>query len=145
VKVAAWRSDLLQYVLTPTAPADAIHIGQGYWALFPRAVSVTSAGNAADPGADFDIGLGLGWNAIGDPFPAVAPVSGLEFIADGQTSVFADAVQAGLVSGTLYRYDPSLNSGQGEYVAVSAGDVLAPGQAYWMHTSRPLILAVPPP
>ena len=144
-KVARWRPELLQYVLSPTPDADQIRLGQGYWARFPRAVAVTTPGGAADTGANFLVGLGLGWNAVGDPFPAVEAVSGLKLIADGQTYPFADAASANLVAGTLYRYDPTLNSGAGGYVAVGVGDVLAPGQAYWLHASRPLVLAVPPP
>lgn len=145
VRLAAWRPDLLQYVLNPTPNADRAHIGQGYWARFPRAVTVTAKGNAADAHADFGIGLGVGWNSIGDPFPAVVPVAGLKLDVGGQIFAFADAVQAGLIDGTLYRYDASLKSGQGDYVAVGAGDVIAPGQGLWLHASRPLNLIVPPP
>nr|MDQ2688205.1 hypothetical protein [Armatimonadota bacterium] len=145
VQLAAWRPDLLQYVLTPTAPTDAVHIGQGYWARFPRAVTVTTAGAAADPHANFPLNLPLGWNAIGDPFPAAVSVSGLQFVADGRTLAFADAVSAGWVSGTLYRYDASQNSGAGGYVATGAGDALAPGQGCWLHAARPLTLVIPPP
>lgn len=144
-RVARWDPNANQYALSPAPGASEIRLGQGYWARFPLAVNVTTPGGAADPARPFLIGLGSGWNAVGDPFPAAAPVAGLGLVADGQTLAFADAARAGLVDGTLYRYDASLQAGQGAYVAVTSAGALSPGQAYWLHTSRPLTLAVPPP
>lgn len=141
VHLAVWQPDLLQYVLTPTAPADQIQLGRGYWVRFPGSVSVTTLGASANSQVAFPIGLGTGWNSIGDPFAASVPISSLQVVADGQGRAFGDAAGAGLIGATLYWYDQSKNN----YASITASGALQPGRGYWVHASRPVTLLVPPP
>lgn len=136
----AWSPTLLQYLLAPASPADAVHLGQGYWVRFSTAVTVTAPGNPAPTNAPFTLSLSNGWNMIGDPFNAGIPVGNLSVSNGGQTSSFADAVSAGLISGTLYRYD----LGSRAYAPLGSGDSLAPTQGYWVRAFRAVTLQVPP-
>ena len=137
-----WSPTTLQYVLTPTAPADAVRVGQGYWVNFPQAVSVTKAGTPASTSSSYTISLSAGWNQIGDPFTAAVPISGFSVGVGGQTYPFANASgTAALIGSVFYGYNPSSNG----YVTFGAGNSLEPGQGYWIHASQAATLSISPP
>ena len=129
------------YVFYPTAPADTLRLGQGYWVRFPTAAYVHVAGTAASTAQAFSIPLQQGWNQIGDPFPAAAPLSGITILMSGSAagalgSTAADAI----VQPTLYRYDTTSNA----YAALNpASDSLQPYVGYWVFAFQASTLSVP--
>ncbi len=142
VNLAVWSPTLLQYEMSPTAPANQIQPGQGYWARFPQAVTVTAAGLDTDTSQPFPITLGTGWNMIGDPFPGTVTVSSLTVSYGGKTYSFASASGgAGLIRSSLYRYNPSGNA----YVTLGASDSLQPDLGYWVYANHNITLEVPAP
>lgn len=133
----------LQYVLDPTAPADAPRLGQGYWVYLLNAHAVTTPAPAAST-TSIAVGLKAGWNMIGVPSLQAVSVSGttgLHFAnaAGGATLDFATATSNAyrLVSGTLYSYN-----GTG-YVPVTAGGTMQPWQAYWIYVYADTTVLIP--
>ena len=99
-------------------------------------------GVAADTSKPFSISLASGWNQIGDPFPAAIPISSLQVLSGGQTYSYAAASgSAGLIPGSLYRYDP----GSSAYVTLGSADTLQPGSAFWIYAAGNVTLQVPAP
>ncbi len=123
---AVWNPLVSQYALDPTAPADALRLGVGYWIFLKSAVSITQPGVAT--GGAIHVALHPAWNQIGVPSTSPVPVSSLTFTSGTTTLSFANAVGTAnhVVSGTLYRYDGA------NYQTVSASDSLQPYQAYWI-------------
>ncbi len=133
----------LQYVLDPTAPADAPRLGQGYWVYLLNAHAVTTPAPVAST-SSVAVGLKAGWNMIGVPSLQAVSVSGttgLHFAnaAGGATLDFAMASSNAyrLVSGTLYSYN-----GTG-YVPVTAGGTMQPWQAYWIYVYADTTVLIP--
>jgi kumamolisin len=141
VTLAVWEPALLQYVMTPVAPANQIVLGSGYWVDLPSAVTVTTSGAAASTESPYAIGLSAGWNQIGDPFPTSESISSLQVGANGKTYSFADAVTSGLIGADLYSYNPS----SGGYTPLSSGGSLQPDLGYWIYAASGVILQVPAP
>lgn len=141
-KLAVWQPQLLQYVLTPTAPADALRPGQGYWARFAQTTNLYDLGTPTATTAPFGIGLRAGWNMIGDPFPT--SVSASQLVVEDKSGKFyplADANAAGLVYTTLYAYP----SGSTVYQSVSgANGTLFPYLGYWFYAFTDCTLYVKP-
>lgn len=123
---AVWNPVVGQYALDPTAPADAIRLGVGYWIYLKNSVGITQPGTAT--GGAISVALHPAWNQIGVPSTSPVPVSSLTFATGATVLSFASAVGSAnhIVSPTLYRYDGS------NYQAVSASDSLQPYQAYWI-------------
>ena len=148
VRLATWDGTVSQYAITPTAPADALRLGRGYFVKLPTAVTLTSVGTPADPTTDFPITLLPGWNMIGDPFLFPVSLSALNVSsAAGTTVPFSTAVSGSslLVSSILYSFSPSANSGSGAYVVLQTNGSLQPGQGYWIYAYNPVTLIVPHP
>ena len=55
--LAVWVPAALQYALSPTAPADALRPGQGYWARFGQATSLYDLGTPTPTDKPFAISL----------------------------------------------------------------------------------------
>ena len=145
VKLAAWNPASFQYMLTPNAPADQLRLGYGYWARFPKDVTLEQVGVPADPKAAFPVPLLSGWNAVGDPFPAPLALKSLTFVGAGGPLSFDQASgPGGIIKASVYAYDPSLNSGGG-YSALGADGRLQPGQGYWIYALQQATMSVPPP
>jgi hypothetical protein len=138
VTLAAWVPSALQYAMTPNAPADTMHIGQGYWTRLPQNATITMAGTPADPTKDFAIPLAAGWNMIGDPFNAGCALSDLKIAVGGQTYSFGDATggKVNLVAAVLWAYE----TGSGSYMQAQS---LTPGSGYWIHANTAVTLIVP--
>ena len=92
----------------------------------------------------------VGWHAIGNPFVLSVEVDSLQ--VDGQ--LFGDAVAAGWVEGTLYRWDVVTEDAvfmsevvvSDGYVPVASGDSLNPWDGYWLRTRvADLELTIPAP
>lgn len=146
VRLATWDGTVSQYAITPTAPADALRLGRGYFVNLPAAVTLTRVGTPADPTTDFSIALLPGWNMIGDPFLVPVSLSALHVSsASGGTVPFSAAVSGTplLVSSLLYRFSPS-GSG-GSYVILQTNGSLQPGSGYWIYAYSAVSLVVPHP
>ena len=134
-RLIAWSPNTASYVFSPTAPANTLTPGSGYWAVFPTAAYLHYDGTPLSTATPFSLALAAGWNLIGDPFPAAVPLSS---VTTGGMPLALSAA----VSPTLYRYDtPS-----GQYVTLSAaGDSLQPYVGYWIYASQSATLSVPAP
>jgi len=147
VRLATWDGSMSQYALTPTAPADALRLGRGYFVRLPHAVTLSRVGTPADPKTDFSIPLLPGWNMIGDPFLVPINLSAMHVSSGSGVSTFSDAVSGTplLVSSLLYSFSPSANSGKGGYVTLQVNGSLQPGFGYWIYAYSSVSLVVPHP
>jgi subtilase family serine protease len=130
-RLIAWNPSTDNYVFYPTAPANTLTPGVGYWVNFPTAAYSHYDGALAQTSTPFTLDIETGWNLIGDPFPAAVPLSSVTVggINGNGTALTASPG----ISPTLYRYDtPS-----GQYVAVNAAtDSLQPYVGYWLYVSQ---------
>jgi hypothetical protein len=118
------------YVLSPTAPANTLVPGQGYWARFTTATNLLGVGTAVNSANSFPIALTTGWNLIGVPRTSGVTASSLSVTSSGQSYTFAAAVNATLISNTLYTYQV----GDTQYEVLSGVNAtLQPYDAYWIY------------
>lgn len=117
--------------------ASGLHIGVGYWARFPQAVTLTSIGTPASTTSPFVITLYAGWNQIGCPFTTSTQLSSLTFgpadVSFGQATSGSNA----LIDGTFWTY-----TGGSAYTAASSLD---PMKAYWVYAYTNTYMTVPAP
>lgn len=141
--LAVWDPTLLQYALTPTAPADALRPGQGYWVKFAQSTNLLDLGTATPTDHSFQLTLHRGWNMIGNPFPASLPLSSVTLqAAAGGSSSLPGAVGSGVVGTSLYTFP----AGATDYQTVSTADgSLEPYQGYWLYAAQDSTLLLPPP
>ena len=136
--VAVWNPLTGAYALDPTAPADALRPGVGYWVYLKNATPVTQIGGTLT--GSVSVALNPAWNQIGVPSPAGVTASSMTFTAsNGKTYTFADASSSTyhLINGTLYSYNGSA------YQPVSSGATLQPWQAYWIQVYTPVTVNIP--
>lgn len=139
--IYVWSPLLVQYVLDPQAPADGLHLGQGYWVYLTANRPVTVAG--ADPSAAagaVSVVLQPGWNMIGVPSLTAVPVSGLTFLnpSTGGRLTFNQATTGSrLISPVLYSYNGT------SYDSVTAASSLQPWQAYWVYAFTTTTVQIP--
>ncbi len=145
--LAVWVPASGQYAITPSAPADHVRLGQGYWVRLPQQVTLTGEGAPADPSANFSIALGQGWNQIGNPFLSPVTLSSVQFDVNGNMESFATATTGPnlVVNPAIFGYDPNANSGKGGYYQLAVSDPLIPGQGYWINALVSTSLIVPHP
>ncbi len=133
-RLIAWDPNLNSYAFYPTAPANTLSPGTGYWVNFPAAAYPHFDGALVSVAAPFTLALASGWNLIGDPFPTAVSLSSV--------TVNGSALSASAVSQTLYTY----NTPSGRYVTVSAAaGSLQPYAGYWIYTAQPVTLDIPVP
>ncbi len=137
-RLIAWVPTEGNYVFYPTAPANTLTPGTGYWAAFGAAAYSHYDGTPVSTATPFSLPLSPGWNLIGDPFPAAVPLSSVT--VSGTPLALSPAV-----SPTLYTY----NTASGQYVTLSAAsDSLQPYAGYWIYVaqnSAVTVLTVPAP
>ena len=136
--VAVWNPMTGAYALDPTAPADALRPGVGYWVYLKNATPVTQIGTTLT--GSVPVALSPAWNQIGVPSTAGVTVANLTFTGtNGTTYNFADASGSTyhLIAATLYSYDGSA------YQPVGAGATLQPWQAYWIRVYTPVTMNIP--
>ncbi|GBC99456.1 Protein TolB [bacterium HR17] len=121
-----------QYVFYPTAPADVVRLGRGYFVRFTQSVDFTTPGNPAPTDQPFALVLDKkGWWLIGAPFPFSVDWQRTRVInrANGQNLSLRDAVLQGLLrdalftlnaSGTGYDLSATLDPFRGYWVRVEA-------------------------
>ena len=148
VVLAAWQPVAAAYALTPAPPAEAMHLGHGYWVNLPAAVTLSSAGTPADKTHDFPIALQPGWNQIGDPFTTPVTLGNVGVSAGSGAAVpFNQAATASplLVSSLVYRYAPKQGTTAAGYVWVRGTESLQPGLGYWVYAYQAVTLNIPHP
>gem|GEM_PF-1976542 len=134
---AVWNPLVGQYALDPTAPADALRLGEGYWIFLKNSVSITQPGVAT--GGTARLALHPAWNQIGVPSTSPVLLSKLTFATGTTVLSFADASSSSnhVVSPTLYRYDGT------NYQTVATTDSLQPYQAYWIKVFVDTTIGIP--
>ena len=124
-----------------------LQTGHGYFTRLSKDVEVDVGGPSNLDAKTLEL-KDVGWHAIGNPFVKAVNVTELQLKKGGETKTFADAVTAGWVEGTLYRWK-IVKDGSDAYEAVTvAGDVkqLAPWDGYWFKTKfANLTLIIPAP
>ena len=138
-RLIQWQPDLNAYVFYPTSPADTLRPGQAYWIKFATPAFIHLPGVPVPTTQAFQITLKPGWNQIGDPFPAPAPLSGItaDFPAGGSSAPIATST---LVQPILYHY----NIASGAYDALSPTlDSLQPYDGAWIYARTTVILSIP--
>ena len=132
---------LSSYLFSPTAPADTLRLGQGYWVRFPSANYLHIAGTPA-PVQAFTIPLQQGWNQIGDPFQLAVPLASILVVNSGGSTVGVLPSTPTIVQPTLYAFP----AGSSAYIALNpATDSLAPYAGYWVFAFQKCSLSVPYP
>jgi hypothetical protein len=112
--------------ITGYGTPDTLRLGEGYWLRTPTAQTVDAVGTAQ---ALVTRPLSLGWNMVGNPFPAPLQRSRLRFTDGSTTKTITEAQIAGWVTNALYGFD-----GNGY---VQENQSLAVWNGYWMRTLVP--------
>ena len=140
-RLIQWLPSQSVYAFYPTAPADTLRLGQGYWVRFTQTSYIALAGTVASSTQPFSISLTAGWNQIGDPFTGSVLLSGATVSSTTGGSATSLAAST-LVQPTLFSYSGTANN----YLALdpSAG-TLDPYQGYWIYARQNAILTLPVP
>lgn len=126
-------------------PDLSLSLGKGYFIKFLEDTNVQLQGYAQPLDGQFTIGLAVGWNQIGYPFPqggcALADI--LVRIPDSAEPVSLDeANKRGYVGKTLWRFNPSTK----EYEVLDpTKDTLEPWEGYWIRCYKECSLIIPGP
>jgi hypothetical protein len=137
--IFVWNPQIVQYILDPQAPADGVHLGQGYWVYLLKPQEVTTAG-AAPTSNVVQVALQTGWNMIGVPSTTAIPVSGLTFLnpATGARLTFDQASTTyHLISSPLYGYNGT------SYDTLTDTGSLQPWQSYWIYAYSNVTVQIP--
>ncbi|MDQ2686280.1 MAG: S53 family peptidase [Armatimonadota bacterium] len=132
------------YLRYPSAPADTLRLGVGYWALLPSASPyIHRNGLPAPTNQPYRIALQPGWNMIGDPFGAAVSITAIQVegvaTLPAPTAPSAPLGSSSLVQMPLYTWDGT------KYVALGAGDAIQPFVGYWIFANQNATLVVPVP
>lgn len=145
VLLAAEQPSTGAYAFSPAAPADALHLGRGYWVNLPHAVTLSTVGTPAPAGQDFSVALSPGWNQIGQPWTTSETLGSLNVSAGSAAVSFDQASSASplLVSSLVYRYAPGTGATAAGYIWVRDTDTLQPGLGYWIYAYQAVTLVFP--
>ncbi|HEX5323604.1 MAG TPA: hypothetical protein VFW40_07445, partial [Capsulimonadaceae bacterium] len=136
--LAAWNGT--QYAISPTAPADTLRSGQGYWTHPAIPVNLYDIGADTNSTQPFSVSLVAGWNMIGDPFNAPVLATDLQVKSGASTLTFANGNKTGLVGDTFYTWQP----GDAAYeVLPASSSSLQPFEGYWLFAFQPCTLIFP--
>lgn len=139
-RLVQYSPALRSYLFSPTAPADTLRLGQGYWVGFPSANYLHVAGTPA-PAQAFTIPLQQGWNQIGDPFQLPAPLATISVVGSTGTSGLLPSTPT-VVQPTLYAFPANSSA----YLKLNpATDSLNPYAGYWIFAFQKCSLSVPYP
>jgi hypothetical protein len=139
LKLATWNPSAFSYALSPTAPADTMHVGVGYWARVPATgVDLLDVGVHTDTTQSFTISLAAGWNLIGDPFPYPMALQSLEAVS-AQGTIYAVGSTGSIVAQYLYTYP----AGATAYTGISGSGQVVPFAGYWIYAYQPCKLIFP--
>ncbi len=140
-RLIQWQPSQSTYVFYPTAPADTIRLGQGYWVRFTQPSYISLAGTPAPVTQPYTISLTAGWNQIGDPFNSSVSLSGATVSTAGGGSSTSLAAST-LVQPIIFSYSTTLNN----YLSLDATTgTLDPYQGYWIYARQNSLLTLPVP
>ncbi|MBC7328350.1 hypothetical protein H5T87_09615 [bacterium] len=126
-------------------PQASFVLGSGYFIRFLEDKEVQLEGYTEPLDGAFSIGLSVGWNQIGYPYPqggcALADI--LVRIPEATEPIsFVEANKKGYIGPTFWRFDPDTQS----YVALDASkDTLQPWEGYWIRCYKECTLIIPGP
>ena len=148
-----YSSAIHNYIAEPSAPADGLHLGRGYFVYLrtvnPQYTLLGTAPTGSTVTIPLQGGSGLdGWNMIGVPSTSPISVSSLTFLAaNGFPLPAADAVNNGDIYGKrtgtssstpyVFGYNPTTNT----YSLVTQ---MQPFQGYWVKSLQPNLSIVIP-
>lgn len=122
-----------RYVRFPVPPADAVHLGRGYFVRFDQFTDFTQIGTPAPSDQPFSLLLDKqGWWLIGTPFPFKVDWTRTRVTnrATGQTLPLREAAIQGWINDTLF----ALNQFATGYVA---SVFMEPFKGYWVYVQAP--------
>ncbi|MFQ5809772.1 MAG: carboxypeptidase regulatory-like domain-containing protein, partial [Armatimonadota bacterium] len=135
VMLAAYNPTTAAYILYPSPPADAFHLGTGYWIYLDALTDLTTSGPVAtDP---YRRPLLAGWNLIGDPFRGTVDYS-MVMVEDrtGALMSLSDAFGAGILQSGLFTW---------MFGGYRTSLILTPFTGYWVLAFEQCTLVVPRP
>jgi len=125
--LAVWDPVGSQYHLSPSAPADRLRPGQGYWVRATAPLQLGGLATMVDATKSFSVFLFPGWNMVGDPFTVPVNIAAMRSgSANNPGSI------SGFITLPMYSYDPAANA----YVAIGASGALAPYGGYWVFANH---------
>ena len=147
-KLYRYDTKLAGYKIYPLDIGEvALQTGHGYFTRLVKDVEVDVGGPTNGDTKTLEL-KDAGWHAIGNPFVKAVNVADLQVKQGDTTKSFADAVTAGWVEGTLYRWKVA-KGGTDAYEAVTAGGdqkQLTPWDGNWLNTKvNDLTLVIPVP
>ena len=128
--LAVWSPTANGYKYTPTAPADALRPGVGYWSNFTTSTDLYDLGTPTPTTQPFVITLKPGWNQIGDPFPAAISLSAVTVTSGTATYTGLSTAAA---AGVVYSILDSYPAGSTAYQTENATGSLTPYTGYWIY------------
>ncbi len=138
-RLIQWLPSQSVYAFYPTAPADTLRLGQGYWVRFGQTSYIAQAGAPAPSTQPFSISLTAGWNQIGDPFLGSVALSGAT-VSDVNGGSATSLAASTLVQSTLFSYSTTVNN----YVRLDpTTGTLDPYQGYWIYARQNATLTLP--
>jgi uncharacterized repeat protein (TIGR03803 family) len=128
------------YSVTPTAPANTMVNGAGYWVDTVSTLPANDTGLYPDCARPFPVALTVGWNLIGNPMPDAVAATDLNVKIGNTTDTFAQANQAGLVGPQFYTWQV----GDSAYeISPYSTAMLAPFKGYWLYAFQACTLVFP--
>ncbi len=124
-----------QYIYYPTAPVNALHLGNGYFMSYQSNIALSVQGAAAPTDQIFSLPLKAGWNLMGDPFPFSIDWLKVQVQYNGQTLSLLDAQTQGLIGAALWTYQ------SGQY---QLAFTLEPWLGDWVQAFQPVTLLIDP-
>jgi len=126
-----------------------IEPGAGYWLRNRlRTTIVFPADHQVVPTTEpFSLVLVPGWSQIGSPFISTIRLQDATVVGpDGVSHGWLEAGQAGLITSTIFAYDPTLGEyGDYTYPTTLAELIMEPYRGYWIQALRPVTLTLPAP
>lgn len=124
-----------RYVRYPTAPANQVRLGHGFFLNARRALVITEEGDSAAADAPYPVVLSQGWNMIGTPFNFSLRWLDMK-VQDGASVITVqEAISRGILRNALWTYVGD------QYVLASE---LRPWQGYWVRAERSVTLLFDP-
>jgi len=141
-----WDPGIDGYQWFPDPFVTNVAPGEGYWLLNRNRLTVALPSDATplSTSVGHSVTVERGWNQIGNPFTAPVYWKDVNVIdTSGDEWTMGEAVDRGLVGGTLFSYDAEND----EYVWESElADVrMDPYRGYWVRCFEDLSLEFPPP
>ncbi len=138
-RLIQWQPTQSSYVFYPTAPADTIRLGQGYWVRFTQPSYISKVGTSAPDSQPYSISLTAGWNQIGDPFNGDVSLSGAT-VSNSSGGATTSLAASPLVQPIVFSFNTSTSLY--DQLDPTAG-TLTPYLGYWIYARQNSVLTLP--